>query len=228
MEFKTSQRLWLSALAISLLAAPTQAGTLVGKAVFEGSHQVVSTETMDADQLIMAQRAVVIADQGGLANVVISIEGVPGTFSPAERSAELDQREKTFVPHVLPIVRGQIVDFVNSDQILHNIHAHNGDTTLFNTAMPFQGQRLPFTIEADGEVVMVRCDVHHNMRAWIVLRDNPYFGVSRESGLFSIEGVPAGTYTVRAWHEVFGTQEQTVTIKAGDEKTPVIFKFQAQ
>lgn len=228
MEIKTVQRLWLAALGLFLLAVPTQAGTLVGKAVLEGSHQIVGKTTMDADQLIVAQRAVVVADKGGLANVVISIEGVPGKFSPSDQQTELDQKEKTFVPHVLPILRGQTVQFVNSDQILHNIHAHHGEATLFNTAMPFQGQRLPYTIEADGDVVLIKCDVHNNMRAWILLRENPHFGVSKESGLFSIEGVPAGTYTVRAWHEVFGSQEQTVTIKDGAEKTPMIFKFQAQ
>jgi len=224
MRIQAKQLFVLGLLALGF-SLPAHAGTLVGKAVVGGEYQLASRRTMDADALILAQRSVVVSDKGGIANVAVSVENVPGSFEPREASPELDQKEKTFVPHVLPVVRGHSVDFVNSDQILHNIHAYQGDTTLFNTAMPFQGQRLPFEIQEEAGELEVVCDVHKHMRAWIVVRDNPFFAVSKETGLFSIEGVPAGTYTVRAWHEVFGELEQTVTILEGDEKTPVLFKF---
>lgn len=145
---------------------------------------------------------------------------------PPVENVEIDQKEKTFVPHVLPLIRGQKVDIVNSDGILHNVHAYADGETLFNAAMPPFRKHYITEVNTDGPM-MVSCDVHHHMRAWIVPLDTPHFAVSRETGLFSIEGIPEGTYTIRAWHELFGTLEQTVTIKPGTAKTPVLFKFTA-
>lgn len=208
-------------------AVPTVclAGTIVGKVALDGRYDVAGKSALDPDELIRAQRAVVVSAKGRLANVVVSIEGVAPTGVPAGDLPEIDQKEKTFVPHVLPIVRDQKVQFVNSDRILHNLHAYDGQKTLFNTAMPLQNQHLSVRIATEGDTVMVSCDVHKHMRAWILLRDNPYFAVSKESGLFSIPDVPSGTYTIRAWHEVFGTLEQTITVKDGPAKTPVIFTY---
>ncbi|MFQ5527575.1 MAG: hypothetical protein ACE5GX_15095 [Thermoanaerobaculia bacterium] len=224
-----SIRTWIVTLCVVTLALPAGvlAGTIVGKTTLEGDYQIAGRETMDADALIKAKRSVVVSDRGGLANVVVSVENVKGSHVAPSEPAELNQKEKTFVPHVLPVVKGQPVEFVNSDLILHNIHAFDGETTIFNTAMPFQGQRMPVNLESDDDVVKVTCDVHKNMQGWVLLRDNPFFGVSKETGLFSIEDVPAGTYSLRAWHEVFGTIEQTITVRDGEEKTPVIFKFEA-
>ncbi|MFQ5670085.1 MAG: hypothetical protein ACE5HD_06140 [Acidobacteriota bacterium] len=220
----------LAGLATAWLAFPVEspiAGTIVGKVTLTGDYALAGKAAMDADGLIRAQRSVVVSQKGGLANAVIYLKDVPGDFPAPSTPAELDQKEKTYVPHVLPILQGQKVDIANTDGILHNVHAYAGDDTVFNLAMPPYRKHATMEISTD-HVVMIACDVHHHMRAWIFPVDNPFFSVSRQSGLFSIEGVPAGTYTIEAWHEVFGALQQTVTVKEGTAKTPVLFKFQAR
>lgn len=228
-RWKRGMTLWAAVVFLTGGSAAT-AGTIVGKVVLEGDYTIAGKVTLDADSLIRAKRAAVVSEQGGLANVVVSLEGVPGQFSPPAEPAVLDQREKTFVPHVLPILKGQQVKVLNSDGILHNLHGYNGKITLFNMAMPAFRKEVAMDIATEDaqEVAMMACDVHSHMRAWIVIRDNPFFATSPESGLFTIESAPEGTFTIRAWHEKFGSLEQRITVKPGDEKTPVIFKFQAQ
>lgn len=207
-----------------VLFTSAHAGTLVGKVQLDGEYQRAGMAAMDADQLIRAERSVVVSDKHGLANVVVYLVDVPGDFPLPEKLPIMDQVEKTYIPHVLPVRRGQKIDIANTDGILHNVHAYGGEDTLFNLAMPPFRKHAVMDIDT-SEIVNIVCDVHRHMQAWIFPVANPFFAVSRESGLFTIEDVPAGTFTVRAWHELFGTLEQTVTVKVGDAKTPVIFKF---
>lgn len=211
-------------LTLFLPGGTPQAGTIVGKVVLDGQYTVAGKTAMDADALIRAERSVVLSPKHALANAVISVLDVPGQYPPPEDSPELDQKEKTYKPHVLPIISGQKIDIVNSDGILHNVHAYAADKTVFNLAMPPFRKHAVMEVPPQG-VTMVACDVHRHMRAWVIPLDNPFFAVSRETGLFSIKGVPAGTYKIRAWHEIFGTVEQTITVKDGEAKTPVVFKF---
>ena len=64
------------------------------------------------------------------------------------------------------------------------------------------------------------------MNAWVGVLDHPFYAVSATDGAFSLKGLPAGTYTIEAWHERFGTQTQTVMI--GDKESKAItFTFKA-
>jgi hypothetical protein len=107
----------------------------------------------------------------------------------------------------------------NSDGTMHNIHAFSGTKTLFNT--PQQPKGAP--IEKDPkamDVVKLQCDVHPWMKGYIVFNKNPYFAVSSTDGTFEIKDVPAGKYTVEAWHEKLGMQSAEVTVEEGKPADP--------
>jgi len=151
-----------------------------------------------------------------LNNVVVYIEKVEGTFRPPEEAAVMDQKNLTFVPHVLPILIGTTVDFVNGDGVLHNLHAFLERETLFNIAMPKFLKKKSMAFQREG-VVLLLCDVHQEMSAYIVILQNPFFALTDERGEFAIRDIPPGSYTLRTWHEKLKPQSRQVQPKEGDE-----------
>jgi len=93
----------------------------------------------------------------------------------------------------------------------------------FNTTQPIKSMPFDFKLKA-GEILRVRCDNHTWMAAYVGIFDHPYFSVSGTDGAFTIANVPAGKQTVKAWHEVMGTQTQMVDVQAG-KTTTVDFTF---
>ena len=111
----------------------------------------------------------------------------------------------------------------NTDATLHNVHALATVNQEFNQAQP-QGLP-PFDKTFDKqEMVKVKCDVHPWMASYVGVVPHPYYAVSGEDGSYSIANLPAGTYTLEAWHEKFGTVEAKVTVGAGETKN-VEFTF---
>ncbi|HET7754889.1 MAG TPA: carboxypeptidase regulatory-like domain-containing protein [Anaeromyxobacteraceae bacterium] len=161
---------------------------------------------------------------GLLANAVVSVGAIPGV-QPAPLTVVLDQRRCRFVPRVLTAPVGSTVDVVNSDPILHNAHGWNGKATVFNVPMPTEGQRAPKPLRKPG-LVKVGCDVHGWMGAWIFVAEGPA-AVSAADGSYRLAGVPAGTYTVKVWHERLGEQTAQVTVPAAGEAT-LDFAFSAR
>lgn len=159
----------------------------------------------------------------GLKNVVLTVVGVPATSDAASKQEPvLGQQKCLYEPHVQTAVVGQKLQIVNHDDVLHNIHAYapNKDT-LFNIAQPLQNMIIPVKLDREG-IVTVKCDVHSWMRAYVVVGANPYTAVTDEDGAFKIDGVPAGSYKLRAWHEALGELTKDVTIVAARD-TPVTF-----
>ncbi len=113
----------------------------------------------------------------------------------------------------------------NSDNTLHNVHALPKVNPGFN-----QGQPVPGTMKknfAKPEAPFkVKCEVHSWMGAYIGVFSHPYFGVTGDDGSFTIKGLPAGEYTVEAWHEKFGTQTMKVKVDAAGKAT-VNFTYKA-
>ncbi|HUK66179.1 MAG TPA: hypothetical protein VLV17_05080 [Anaeromyxobacteraceae bacterium] len=146
---------------------------------------------------------------GRLANVVVTVEGAKA--SPALHLT-LDQKNCRFVPHVLVAPKGSTLEIVNSDPVLHNIHGWMGIRTRFNVPMPEPHERVPVVLDRSG-TVEVRCDVHAWMSAYVAVVEGPA-AVSGLDGTFAIDEIPAGTYTLRAWHERLGERTLEVTIPA--------------
>lgn len=186
--------------------------------------------SMNADPVCLslhpdgAETETVVAADGKLANVFVYVkEGVSGSFSPPADAAVLDQVGCQYNPHVSGIMTGQTLTIKNSDQTLHNVHALPKNNEEFNQGQPFEGMTLDKTFETAEVMVRFKCDVHPWMGAYVGVLDHPFFAVSGSDGSFSIEGLPAGDYTLEAWHETLGTQTQDVTV--GDGAVDVSFDF---
>jgi hypothetical protein len=109
---------------------------------------------------------------------------------------------------------GQEVEITNGDPTLHNPHAYRGLESWFNVAQPKGADPTVRQFDAVG-VVKLTSDVYPWMRSFIVVTDHPYFAVSEADGTFQIAKVPAGKYTLEAWHSVYGVKKGTVTVIDG-------------
>src|SRR5258708_9441583 len=118
---------------------------------------------------------------------------------PRARHAEMVQKNKTFIPHVLAITLGTTVDFPNHDPIFHNAFSnYNGQ--IFDVSLYPPGTNRSITFQREG-VVRVFCNIHPAMSAVIVVLKSPYFCVSGKNGALQITGVPPGSYRVHVFHE---------------------------
>lgn len=134
-------------------------------------------------------------------NVVVYLENAPGleVNHVGGESPRIIQQGETFIPHVLPVVKGATVEFPNEDPIFHNVFSLS-TTSTFDLGRYPQGDSRSVTFDQPG-VAPVFCHLHSNMSAVVLVLDNPFFAVPNEQGMYSIEGIPQGTYTLVGWHE---------------------------
>jgi len=135
----------------------------------------------------------------------------------------MDQKELTFVPHVLPILAGSTVEFPNSDPVYHNVFSFSKIRT-FDLGRYPTGRSKAITFNQPG-LVKVYCDMHSQMNAFILVLTNPHFTLSDENGNYAIRDIPAGAYTVKAWFARLPEKTASVTIRPG-ETTALDFVFQ--
>jgi hypothetical protein len=124
------------------------------------------------------------------------------------------------------IMVGQPFKILNSDGLLHNVHALPKVNKQFNMAMPPNRTEAVETFTQAEGTFTIKCDVHPWMQAYIQVLSHPYFAVTKEDGKFTIPNLEPGTYELTAWHEKLPVQTATVTIAAKESKT-VAFKFAA-
>ena len=115
----------------------------------------------------------------------------------------MDQKKLTFIPHIMVVLKGATVDFLNSDSVGHNVYWPSiGGNKKFahNLGTWPQGVKKSFTFEDVGAVPLL-CNVHPEMEGYVVVVETPYFAVSATDGSYSIKNVPPGKYTLKIWHE---------------------------
>ncbi len=154
-------------------------------------------------------------DQSGPQHVVVSLEGASGIrVSPAAPPPIMRQEGEAFVPHVLPILAGPAVEFPNKDDFYHNVFSvMSGDR--FDLGRYARGESARQVFNKPG-VVVVRCEIHAGMKAYIVVMETPYFTVPDSVGVFRLPDVPPGAYHLRAWHPTQGEQTYPVRISKSD------------
>jgi len=198
-------------------APPALTGTVSGKITFEGTAPKPEKIQMSADPYCaMANKEpytenVKVSD-GGLENVIVYVSSkVDGNFPTPTEPVVIDQHDCHYVPHAFTVMVNQPVKIKNSDMTTHNIHAYDGETTLFNLSEAVQGMEETKKFDKEAAPVAVRCDVHKWMNANIGVFSHPMHTVSKAGGAFEFKA-PAGTYEVTAWHEKYGAQKMMVTV----------------
>lgn len=208
-------------------AGPARAGDLSGKVVFKGKPPAAKPLVSEKDSSVCGKThheypTVEVGASGELKDALVQVLGPRDTRPPGQ--VTLDQQKCMFVPGVLILPKGWTLQLTSSDPILHNTHAfwENGDTA-FNLAVPIQGMVLKWKAEKPGRLKL-RCDAGHTwMGGSIVITETPYAAVTKDDGAFSLKNVPAGTYTIEAWHPMLGGKTQKVTVAASTP--PLVFEF---
>jgi plastocyanin len=210
------------------------AGEIVGKVSLDGAAPKMPVLRMDADKVCKAahkepQRSeeVVVNANGTLKNVLVYVKDGLGSkkFEASSKKVTFDQKGCVYSPHVLGLQTGQELEVVNSDPTLHNVHSLSKENPQFNVAQPKQGMKLSKKFEKP-EVFKVKCEVHTWMGAYIGVFSNPFFAVTGDDGSFVLPKLPAGEYTIEAWHEKYGTRTSKVKVDAAGKAT-LDFKFKS-
>ncbi len=168
-------------------------------------------------------------------DTIVYLEYVPGIFQPSEKRHSImtghlaftkknglpaeppimDQWNVEFIPHVLPILKGSTVDFPNTDSVRHNVYSPDpipGTHRMLSLGTYDPDVIKIIRLDKTGEIAL-RCNVHKEMSAFIVVLDNPYFTLTDKTGEFTLDNVPPGDYTLKTWHEKYKPVSQQVTVK---------------
>lgn len=175
---------------------------------------------------------VVVGPGGGLENVVVYIsQGLSGNEASATPSSQpvFDQKNCMYVPHVLAMDVNQKFKVITSDQTTHNIHPLPNPMTGnigWNKSQPPGAPPIETSWKAEEVAIQVKCNIHPWMHGYFVVVKGPN-GTTDDSGNYTIDNVPPGSYTLTAWQEEYGTQTQKVTVAAGKPAT-ADFTFKAK
>jgi len=219
-------------LTLVTFGAPVLAGGISGTVKYDGAVPKLRPIAMDADPGCakkhsgpVASEMLVLGDGNTLGNVFVQVKTPPQKAYPAPTEpVVVDQHGCQYVPRVLGVMQGQPLKILNSDGLLHNVHALPEVNKSFNKAMPASSTETVVTFDQVEPMFKIKCDVHPWMGAFVQVMSHPFYAVTGADGKFKIDGLPAGTYEVEAWHEKLKTKVATVTI-SGDETKTADFSF---
>lgn len=209
---------------------PAGSGSIAGKITYTGTPPKMKPIDMSKEPSCAKQHTtpvttenVVTGPGNALAWVVVYISAGDQESSAPSQAVRYDQKGCRYIPHVLAMVGAQELQIYNDDQTSHNIHPLAKVNPEWNKSQPSGSPPIDTKWEK-SEFIPVKCNIHPWMHGYFVVLKTPHYAVSGEDGSFAIKGVPAGKYTVTAWQEQYGSQNQEVTISASESKT-VNFTF---
>ncbi|MBI2923715.1 MAG: hypothetical protein HYY18_21875 [Planctomycetes bacterium] len=225
---------------VEVLPDAATAGTITITAKLKGAAPAMAPIDMTDAECAAAHvdtpaldESVVAGSGGTLQNVMVWVDkGLDAkyVFKAPSAPARIDQNGCVYKPHVISMMAKQALEVKNSDGVRHNIHATAKVNAEFNFSQdPKKTDTLTTASKAKtfvvGEVpIKVKCDVHGWMGAWVGVFKHPFHGVTGGDGTVTLKGVPPGSYTLKVWHEKYGTKEVQVTLKdKGAESVTVEF-----
>jgi hypothetical protein len=216
-------------------AQGTAGQTLSGKVTFEGTAPKPARVRMDSDPLCVplgktaTSETLLIGAGGAIRNVFVYVKDGLGnrTFPTPKTPVVLDQKGCVYTPHVFGVQVGQAINISHSDPAVHNVNATAKTNQGFNLIQPKGTPMRARMFDKPEVMVSFRCDVHPWMGSWAGVLPHPFFAVSGADGAFEIKGLPAGSYTLEAWHETLGTQTQKITTD-GKKPSTASFTFKAR
>jgi hypothetical protein len=226
---------WLTASLLALLLSFTASAyevvevangaRLEGRVLFEGEDPPPKVFKVTRDNAVCggSDRPIdfVKVNDGGLGDVVVYLDKVEAgkPYPETIDNPQVDQQRCEFMPY-LQIMRNEDRFLaINSDPILHNVHAYEllgrGKRTVFNISQPDIGETTKQIRLRRGSAVKIECDAHDFMHSYLFVARNPYFARVDEQGRYTIDSIPPGSHAVKAWHPTLGTLEQKVDFAAG-------------
>jgi plastocyanin len=210
------------------------ASSVTGTVTFAGTPPPPRPLDMAADPACAKKHStpalnemLVLGKGNTMGNVLVYVsKGLPSgkTYPAPSAPAVLDQNGCQYKPHVQGIMVGQTYKILNSDGVLHNVHALPKINKQFNMPMPANRKEATATFDKPEPVFNIKCDVHPWMSAYVGTFSHPFFTVTGPDGKFTLPNLEPGTYEITAWHERLGTQTASVTVAATGAKTQD-FKF---
>jgi plastocyanin len=213
------------------------AGALQGAVTLQGPPPAPKKLPVTIDQYVCGDakdaEELQVSAKNGIRNVVVWLDNPPaGSASPATNPAtapprgaaagavEMDQKGCMFMPRVVLVPAGGTVNFLNSDRLLHNLHARPQINSPFNRTQP-KGRTIAVSF-AQPEIFRVDCDLHSWMRSWVVVAEHRYYALTDADGRFTVDRLPPGRYKLRLWHETLGTATRDVVVPAtGDTQVTI-------
>lgn len=149
-----------------------------------------------------------------LEDTVVYLKSVPGTFP--KRTEKMDQKGMKFVPHLLTITKGDTVDFLNHDNVAHNVYSPDNEG--YNLGTFKHGEMRSHTFDKEGAYTQL-CSIHPEMLGYIFVGQNPYASPVEKGGRYAIKDVPPGTYQLEVWNPKLKAPPKSVTVTAGHAVT---------
>lgn len=223
----------MAALIATMSPALMFAGTVSGKVTFTGTPVKQKPIHMSKEPTCAKQHAtpvttetVVTGPNNALENVVVYISaGADDANAPAQ-AVTFTQKGCQYMPHVVALHTGQTIDVKNDDQTSHNIHPLAKVNREWNKSQPPGSPPIQEKFD-QPEFISVKCNIHPWMHGWFAVLKTNHYAITGDGGSFSLPNLPPGKYTVTAWHEDYGTQQQEITITGNETKT-VDFSFKAK
>lgn len=207
-------------------------GTITGKVTYTGTpakpkrvDMAKQPECFKLNPEGLQTEDVVTGAGNALQNVLVYISGGDSAPAAPPAAAAFDQNNCHYTTHVLPLRVGQDVSISNSDPFNHNIHPLAKINREWNRIQLAGTPPFSYSYENE-EFIHVKCNIHAWMSAYFVVLKTSHASVTQNDGTFRLPDLPPGKYTVTAWHEIYGTQKQEVTLGGGEAQT-VNFVFRA-
>jgi len=201
-------------------AEPAGFGTVSGTVAFSGKTPEAAELPRKSDPVCAAKpmkaNDVIVNANATLKDVLVRITPgtVKGKFSAPSTTVPVKQQDCMYVPRVQGAVAGQVVEVENDDKTMHNVHTYKGQETILNQGQPAGSPPIKKdSIATEPAVLKFKCDVHPWMTGFVVVTDHPFFQTTAADGAFKLDKVPAGKYTVEAWHSKYGLKTAQVTVE---------------